>query len=242
MLPFVPDDKAESAKTKAREAIRKSRRKSWTEVVLKTAWEGGFDEMDEIDEEVEETPMEPVKFDEGYSIGGTATTAAKGGDLNARVHFFADASRKARVANRSGSVASDSGSSMSIEISTPSTPSCYSDDGLAEPAPSPGPRYKPTVPASILLKNSDFVSKGTNVKAGGFRRRASFQPIAKTVTLKKEEPFATGLRLQTTGGREIVLLSSYEVEEAPFDYAIDLENGLTEIRDAGNEGIADGAL
>ncbi len=242
MLPFSPGGQTDSAKTEARVAIRKSRRKSWTEVMPRTAWEGGFDEMDEIDEETEGPGMAPVKFDDGYSIGVAAAAEAAtalGVNPNAQVHFFADDPRNARAPARSGSASPDSAkSSISIDISTPSTPSCYSDDGLSEPSPSPRPLHKPTVPASILLKKSDFAPKNGRTKAGGAGRRASFQAVA--AGLKKAEPLgAGGLRFKTTGGREIVLQSSYEPDEVPFDYAIDLEKGVLQV-DASNDGATDG--
>jgi len=199
--------------------------------------------MDEIDEETEGAGMAPIKFDDGYSVGvaAAAAAAALGVNPNAQVHFFADGARNARAAARPGSASPDSAkSSISIDISTPSTPSCYSDDGLSEPSPSPRPLHKPTVPASILLKKSDFAPKNGRTKAGGAGRRASFQAASVAASLKKAEPLgAGGLRFKTTGGREIVLQSSYEPDEVPFDYAIDLEKGVLEI-DAGNNGATDG--
>ncbi|KLO09457.1 hypothetical protein SCHPADRAFT_943633 [Schizopora paradoxa] len=239
MLPFAPGSASDVAKPKAQEPVRKSRRKSWTEVMPRTAWEGGFEEMDEIDEEeTEVAAMEPVKFDEGYSFGATAATITKGLDPSARVHFFeADAPGGTRASPRPKS---DSATSFNIDVSTPSTPSSYSDDGLSEPSPTPSPRFQPTVPASILLKKSDFTSKSDRAKAGGSGRRASFQiNLGNGKKVEVEVPEG-GLRFKTTGGREIVLQSSYEPDEVPFDYAIDLENGFANVDD-GQEVLTDGA-
>jgi len=211
--PLLPDREAESKKTKAREALRKNRRKSWTEVVPKTVWEGGFEEMDEIDEEAEEPGMEPIKFDKAYSVGAT-TASAPSSKGNAGIHSFDNVPRKVPAKSRSGSASSESSSaSVSLTLSTPSTPSCYSDDGSSESPPPPRPRFQPTVPTSILLKDSDFAAKTNTV--GTVRRRPSSQP-----TSKKVQPVGKILRVQTIGGREIVVQSSYDGDEAPFDYAI----------------------
>ncbi len=79
-FPLVPNEEVECNKRKAREVLRANRRKSWTEVVPKTTWEGGFDEMDEIIEEAKGVGMECIVFDEGYTVGAMATPNSKGID------------------------------------------------------------------------------------------------------------------------------------------------------------------
>lgn len=220
--PLLPNRDAEVNKKKARDALMKNRRKSWTEVVPKSIWEGGLDEMDEIDEEAEENEMEPIKFDGKFSFGAAAAPKSKALDLtldpSARVHFFENVPRKVQANPRSGSASSDSSSTIS-------TPSCYSDDGVLESPPSPSRQFKPTAPASILLKESDFVAKnGKGNKAGVVRHGPSSRPSSKKVQLGGKV-----LRVKTIGGREIVVESAYAGDDAPFDYAMDLEKGVTDI-------------
>ncbi|KLO07769.1 hypothetical protein SCHPADRAFT_894380 [Schizopora paradoxa] len=217
--PLLPNRDEEVKKKKAREAITKSRRKSWTEVVPKTIWEGGVDEMDEIDEEVEETEMEPIKFDEKFSFGAAAAPALKGLDPNARVHFFENVPRNAQANARSGSASSESSLG-------PSTPPSYSDDGSLASKPTP-----------ILLKESDFRAKhGKAIKVGTPRRSSSYRRGS-----KKVQTGGNILRVQTIGGREIVVESSYGGDEVPFDYAIDLEKGVADI-DISQHGAVDGSF
>lgn len=225
---FMPDEEAARRKRKACQALRANRRKSWIEVVPKTFWEGGLDLADEIREEAEEgNSMEPVKFEDGYDIGASATNNYKGIDPSTRVHFFDVAPRKV-LNSRSGSASSETSStSLSLELSTPSTPSCYSDDGSP---PSPRRGFQPTIPASILLKETDFAVKTKKPEpASTYRRRSSVQHGAKI------------LRVQTIGGRDIVVKSSFDGGKAPIDYALDLEKGVADI-DIANDGAVDGAF
>lgn len=72
--PLMPNKAAERAKTKAREAMRRSRRTSWTEVLPKSAWEGGLDDEDdgeddgEVDADEAALGVRFVSFGPGYGI------------------------------------------------------------------------------------------------------------------------------------------------------------------------------
>lgn len=231
---FMPDEEAARRKRKACQALRANRRKSWIEVVPKTFWEGGLDLVDEIREEAEMEEgngMEPVKFEDGYDMSASATNNYKGIDPSSRVHFFNVAPRKVPVNSRSGSASSETSSnSLSLELSTPSTPSSYSDDGSSVSPPSPRRGFQPTAPASILLKETDFAAKTKKLSsASTYRRRSSLQPGAKV------------LRVQTIGGRDIVVRSSFDGGKAPIDYAMDLEKGVADI-DMAKDGAVDGAF
>lgn len=209
---------------KARETLAKGRRKSWTEVVPKTIWEGGFegDNLDEIDEEVERVAMEPVSFDEGYNVSRPAVTTrsvtTKRGGLGVGVHFFDDVPR-APVNPRLEKLSSEL---PPVSIDAPTPQSSFSDDD------SPGPGTPELCPSSILLKSSNCAVRSRKLgDASAFGRRPSFQVVS--TNERAADPLAKLLRVQTIGGREIVVQSAYDGDEAPFDFEIDLERGHVDI-------------
>lgn len=207
----------------AKPVVRKNRRQSWTEVVPKTAWEGGVDPeelaknllgIDEGNEEFgdeEEPDMAPVQFDLLWNVNvaqkaAQARKLASATEQGGKVHFFDEApdprttTTKLRTRKLSG-VDKPPVTITIVESSESTTPSSSPSSPTSPQSP-----YDPSARLNKRFFGSTVERRLRACKNAGLPRRLSQDPHYMLV--------------RTTGGREI-LVHREELEEPVIDYGLE---------------------